>query len=272
LFPHLTVRQNISYGLRARRLPRATISERVSEMVDLLKLHGLEDRYPAELSGGQRQRVALARALAIRPEVLLLDEALSALDKNLREQMQVELTLLLRNLDITTILVTHDQREAFAMGHRIAIMEAGRIVQVGTPAEVYSGPRTSFVLEFLGSANRLPGTARPAGDDTIEIATSCGVMVRRAAVGSVTSGSRVRLYIRAEDVSISKMPTAVQGSQPGRVELVTFLGAVKRYVVLVGGEQILIEVPASAADVGFQAGDPAYLDFNPERCYVVWGE
>src|SRR5262249_26781841 len=130
LFPHLTVHANVAYGLRARKLPRHTVEDAVAGTLDLLKLTGLEDRYPAALSGGQKQRVAVARALAIRPRLLLLDEALSALDKNLREAMQIELSLLLRRLDITTILVTHDQREAFSLADRIAVMSDGRIVQV----------------------------------------------------------------------------------------------------------------------------------------------
>ncbi len=270
LFPHLTVRRNIDYGLRARRLPAATIAERVGEVVGLLKLDGLDDRYPAQLSGGQRQRVAVARALAIRPVVLLLDEALSALDKNLREQMQVELSLLLRRLEITTVLVTHDQREAFAMGDRIAVMEAGRIVQTGTPAEVYARPRTRFVLEFLGSTNCLAAEARATADGWLEVWTGQGLRLRQRA-GSVAAG-RARLYVRAEDVRLSPAPTPVHDASPGRVGLVTFLGAVRRYVVLLGGEQVIAEVPVHAGGDEVSVDDLVYLDFDPERSYLVAGE
>src|SRR5260370_467399 len=154
MFPHLTVADNIAYGLTARRRDKAEIAARVDEMVALLQLGGLEKRYPAQLSGGQRQRVAVARALAVRPEMLLLDEAFSALDRNLREDMQLELSLLLRRLMVTTVLVTHDQREAFALADRIAIMERGRIAQIGTPEDVYRKPGSSSVLRFLGTTNR----------------------------------------------------------------------------------------------------------------------
>ncbi len=272
LFPHLTVRDNISYGLRARRLPGDTIATRVSEAVALLKLNGLEDRYPAALSGGQRQRVALARVLAIRPVMLLLDEALSALDKNLREQMQVELSLLFRHLEITTILVTHDQREAFSMAHRIALMEAGHIVRVGTPTDVYASPGSTFVLEFLGSTNCFRGTARPVAHRGVEIQTSAGILIRHPDVSALPPGAPVRVYVRTEDLSLSRTPTSAQPEVPGVVELVTFLGSVKRYVVLVGGEQVLVEIPSGAAAIDVGIGDRVYLDVDPARCHLVEGE
>jgi ABC-type Fe3+/spermidine/putrescine transport system ATPase subunit len=271
LFPHLTIRDNIAYGLRARRLARDAIASRVGEMLDLLKLHGLETRYPAELSGGQRQRVALARALAIRPLLLLLDEALSALDKNLREQMQVELSLLLRQLAITTIIVTHDQREAFSMAHRIALMDRGRIVQSGMPAEVYAQPRTSFVLEFLGSANCLQGTAMPQEDGSVEIRTATGIIIRQPASATGPGAGDVRVYIRTEDLRLSKTPTMAQPHEPGHVALVTFLGPVKRYVVFIGAQQVLVEIHSGVPDAGAAVGDAVYLDVDAARCHVVRG-
>src|SRR5262245_10335677 len=264
LFPHLTVRDNIGYGLRARRLAADAIAARVGEMVDLLKLGGLERRYPAELSGGQRQRVALARALAIRPVLLLLDEALSALDKNLREQMQIELSLLLRELGITSVIVTHDQREAFSMAHRIALMDKGRIVQCGLPAEVYARPRTSFVLEFLGSANCLRARVTSLDDGTVEVRTAAGLVIRQPAAAAVGTGA-VRVYIRTEDLRLSRSPTAAQPDRPGEIALVTFLGSVKRYVVLVGGQQVLVEAPAGASEAEVAVGDAVYLDVRSEE-------
>ena len=270
LFPHLSVRENVAYGLRARRLPRVTIDERVAEMVDLLKLQGLEGRYPAALSGGQRQRVAVARALAIRPAVLLLDEALSALDKNLREQMQVELSLLLRRREITTILVTHDQREAFTMGHRIAVMEAGHLVQIGTPDEIYARPRSSFVLEFVGSANCLPASI----DDTnheAAVVTPSGLIFRVALPRDLPPDPRLRVYVRAEDIRLSQTPTSTHPKTPARVALMTFLGAVRRYVLLLGATQIVAEVPASVAAYA-DIGDEVFLDVPGDRCHLVVGE
>jgi len=233
----------------------------------LLKLHGLEGRYPAALSGGQRQRVAVARALAIRPAVLLLDEALSALDKNLREQMQVELSLLLRRLEITTILVTHDQREAFTMGHRIAVMEAGRLVQVGTPDEIYARPRSSFVLEFVGSANCLPASVDESNGGAA-VVTPTGLTFRVAVPRDLPPNPRLRVYVRAEDVRLSATPTPTHPKMPARVALMTFLGAVRRYVLLLDGMQIVAEVPASFPGPT-HVGDEVFLDVAADRCHLV---
>jgi len=166
LFPHMSVAENVAFGLRMRRLPRAERDARVQEMLEVVRLPGYGDRYAHQLSGGQQQRVALARALITRPAVLLLDEPLGALDKALREGMQFELRELQRRFGITTILVTHDQEEALTMSDSIAVMSAGEVVQTGTPREVYERPRTRFVAEFLGTANVFAATvtgAAPGG-------------------------------------------------------------------------------------------------------------
>ncbi len=163
IFPHLTVRQNVAYGLRARRLPRATMAERVAEAVALVRLGGLEDRSPASLSGGQQQRVGIARALAIRPRLLLMDEPLSNLDAKLRLEMRDDIRDIQRRLGITTIYVTHDQEEALAISDRICVLNAGRIEQVGTPAEIYHHPARRFPAAFVGSMNFLPATVTPSG-------------------------------------------------------------------------------------------------------------
>ncbi len=265
LFPHMRVAGNIAYGLEARKQPASLIRERVARMMSLLKLDGFEDRYPAELSGGQRQRVAVARALAVQPQVLLLDEALSALDKNLREEMQIELSLLLRKLEITTIMVTHDQAEAFAISDRIAVMERGSIVQVGTPQEVYRRPGSSFVVEFLGSANRLPAASVTRQDGMLEAATASGIRVRVKDDGR--EGDAFNIYVRSEDVQLSPTPTATHAGRPGRITLVTFLGSVSRYVVDLDGVQVVADCPPDGLQLG--AGDEAWLDIAAERCYVL---
>jgi putative spermidine/putrescine transport system ATP-binding protein len=156
LFPHMTVGENVAYGLMIRKLPRPTREARAREALALVKLNGFEGRHPRQLSGGQRQRVALARALVNEPRVLLLDEPLGALDLKLREEMQEELKALQRKLGITFVFVTHDQGEALAMADRLAIFHSGRIVQIGAPVEIYERPRTRFVADFVGSANVLP--------------------------------------------------------------------------------------------------------------------
>ena len=161
LFPHMTVAENIAFGLRMQRVSRAERDGRVRSMLDLVQLAAMEDRQPAQLSGGQQQRVALARSLITEPRILLLDEPLGALDKNLRESMQFELRSLQRRLGITTLIVTHDQEEALSMSDRVAVMQAGRIVQVGAPGTIYDHPATRFVSAFLGTSNllRLPAAA-----------------------------------------------------------------------------------------------------------------
>jgi ABC-type Fe3+/spermidine/putrescine transport system ATPase subunit len=234
-------------------------------MLDLLKLTGLEERYPQALSGGQRQRVAVARALAIRPQMLLLDEALSALDRNLREEMQIELSLLLRRLEITTILVTHDQREAFSLGDRIALMEAGRIVQIGSAREIYLRPQSSFVFRFLGSANTLSGRLRADGDGA-SVTTSSGIDFIPSEAPTV-AGS-VRVYLRAEDIRLSPTPTRVHRSCPAKVLIETFLGATRRCVVELGDSQIVVDRPIQNQDPDLTAGQCVYLDFSPDAAHV----
>jgi ABC-type Fe3+/spermidine/putrescine transport system ATPase subunit len=256
LFPHMTVAANIAYGLEARALPQKEIQQRVAENVALLHLDGLERRYPAELSGGQRQRVAVARALAIRPDLLLFDEAFSALDKNLRETMQVELSLLLRRLGITAILVTHDQREAFALADRIAVMERGRIVQAGPPKELYRQPSSAFVLEFLGSTNRIP--VRREGGRLLASGLDF------ALPDGVESPEIAGVYLRTEDLALADAPTEVHAGPPAQVTLSVFLGNVQRYVLTLGELSLVADRPPGEAER--KVGASVYLAFDPARC------
>lgn len=274
MFPHLTVADNIAYGLTARRLERAEIRARVAEMVALLHLDGLEKRFPAQLSGGQRQRVAVARALAVRPDMLLLDEAFSALDRHLREDMQLELSLLLRRLMVTTVLVTHDQREAFSLADRIAIMQGGRIAQIGTPEEVYRAPKSSSVLRFLGTTNRFSGTLEADRDGHRLLVPPALVVpvpqeIAAAARQAIAQGSgRVSVDLRAEDIALSRTPTALHAASPGIVTLRTFLGAQERVIVLLGETQIVVDRPAQAGITQsvVRVGDAVFLDFDPATC------
>jgi spermidine/putrescine ABC transporter ATP-binding subunit len=164
LFPHMTVADNIAFGLHERGQSGASVTRRITELLDLVKLPGMEQRYPGELSGGQQQRVALARALAFGPSVLLMDEPFGALDLKLRDAMQVELVNIQRSLGITTLFVTHDQGEAMTMAHRIAVMDGGRIAQLGSPHDIYNRPTSTFVAEFVGKINLLPATVQTADD------------------------------------------------------------------------------------------------------------
>lgn len=212
LFPHLRVADNVGYGLRARRLPKAEVRARVAEMLDMVGMSAFARKLPRELSGGQQQRVAIARALAIRPEVLLLDEPLSALDTRLRQEMLQELINLRRELpDIATVYVTHDQSEALALADRIGIMRDGRLVDLGTAEELYHRPRHAFTATFLGGANLLPGVVEPAEDE------QNGRLVR------LDSGARIRALahgpLRADaPVSVAVRPHALRPSEAGLLE------------------------------------------------------
>jgi putative spermidine/putrescine transport system ATP-binding protein len=225
LFPNLTVAENVGFGLKVARRPAREIRERVGEMLDLIKLPALGSRYPYQLSGGQQQRVALARALAMRPQVLLLDEPLSALDAKIRVSLRNEIRAIQRELGITTIYVTHDQEEALSMSDRIVVMSEGRVEQVGTPFEIYNFPRTEFVASFVGILNIVRGEIRdPAGGrilvDGQEIVASQGFGGSR--VGDVRS-----IALRPESVGLGESP-GDGNRMEGTIEDVHFLGSIVR--------------------------------------------
>ncbi|KAA8673811.1 ABC transporter ATP-binding protein [Pantoea dispersa] len=204
LFPHMTVEKNVGYGLRMRGVPKAEIAERVGQALALVKLAGYGQRKPRELSGGQQQRVALARALVIRPKVLLLDEPFSALDKNLRLSMQVELKAIQRKLGVTTVFVTHDQGEALSMSDRVVVMSAGHVRQIGPPDEIYRRPQDPFVASFVGDVNILPG--RYAGRDTSALLELGGNTLRLPAKRVQASvGDRLDVYVRPENVQLAPL-------------------------------------------------------------------
>jgi putrescine transport system ATP-binding protein len=209
LFPHMTVERNVGYGIKRLPLDEATRKKRVQEALDMVQLGPLAQRKPHQLSGGQRQRVALARALIRRPKVLLLDEPLSALDKKLREKTQFELMDLQYQVGITFIVVTHDQDEAMALASRIAVMDRGKVVQVGTPAEIYEFPQSRFVADFVGTTNLFEGTVSACEPGLTTVAcreTGCDLLVDDA--GRFTPGQRVWIALRPEKIRLSKQPAA----------------------------------------------------------------
>jgi spermidine/putrescine transport system ATP-binding protein len=233
LFPHMTVRENIAFGLRMRRCPPTEIAEKVAAVIALVSLGGMEGRHANELSGGQRQRVALARAIVPGPRVLLLDEPLSALDAKLRREMQVELKRLQRQLGLTTILVTHDQEEALAMSDRIAVMRAGRIEQLGTGEQVYHAPRTAYVADFLGESNLLRARVTGSGGASIELEAADGwkIAAVMSTPGPAREGEQRTISMRPEKIRIVNGPAETENSFWGRVVERTFLGATARLVV-----------------------------------------
>ncbi len=227
LFPHLTVADNIAFGLRQERAPRAEIARRVAEMLALVQLEGLERRKPDQLSGGQRQRVALARALAKRPQVLLLDEPLGALDKKTRERTQLELVKIQKELGTTFLLVTHDHEEAMALATRIGVMEAGRIVQAGAPREIYETPRTRSVAELVGEVNLLSGRFLGQASGATRQAEVPG-FPEGIAIGAGKldrpAGEAVTIAIRPEKIALSARAAIATNQARGRIRDMVYLG------------------------------------------------
>jgi len=241
LFPHLTVFENIAFGLRMRREKDAAIRTRVAEALELVRLAGFGGRFPAQISGGQQQRVALARALVVQPALLLLDEPLSNLDARLREEMRVEIRRIQRAVGITTILVTHDIQEAFALSDRIAVMNQGRAEQIGTPSDIYLRPATQFVAEFAGQVNHFAVRVTRAEAGRAEVAAEDGVVFTVATGGAAPAvGQSLTVILRPERVRL----------QPGRcanrftatVQDVTYLGGLTHYRLRVGGNVVLAQV------------------------------
>lgn len=231
LFPNMTVSQNIGFGLRIRKESEAAVKERVDEMINLINLQKHANKYPFQLSGGQQQRVALARALANRPQVLLLDEPLSALDAKIRVSLRAEIRAIQKRLGITAIFVTHDQEEALSISDRIVVMNEGRIEQVGTPFEIYNFPQTPFVASFVGSLNTAPAEVV---DPAKGLLSMDGVKFLSAAkMDGLKAGDKVRMAIRPERFSFAsegKKPNVVDA----RIENITFLGSVVRVNLLIG--------------------------------------
>jgi putative spermidine/putrescine transport system ATP-binding protein len=250
LWPHMTVAQNIGYGLRLRRAGRSAIAERVDQMLAMLRLTGLGARKVTELSGGQRQRVALGRALAISPQILLLDEPLSNLDARVREEVRHEIKTLQRDLGITTVHVTHDREEAMVMADRIAILDAGRIAQLGAPEEVYNRPNSPFVASFMGAGNAIKLPAQPNGRAVLipegphnSAATIDASSVDAPALERLAGAHGLVAFFRSEDARLQSAETHANGSLVLRGEIVqaSYPGGYYRYAIRVGGDQFLVD-------------------------------
>ena len=260
LFPHMNVRDNVGFGLRMARTPKHEAAKRVESALALVRIAALADRRPSQLSGGQRQRVALARAVVTNPRLLLLDEPLGALDQSLREEMQIELRKLQRNLGLTTVIVTHDQREAIVLSDRIAVMKDGRIEQVGTPLEIHDSPRTRYVASFTGVENLL-GACR-LNDGMIEI------FGRRIAGihQPVGQASDVTLAIRSEALTV--LPPG-QGDVDGVVSFVQILGASVRYEVTIAGDAIVTATEVRRDERLSDLGTAVSLKFAANRSMIL---
>jgi len=264
LWPHMTVAENVGYGLRVRKAPSAEAAARVAAMLAVIQLEHVADRYPGELSGGQQQRVALARALVVKPETLLLDEPLSNLDANLREEMRFEVRRLHDEYKYTTVYVTHDQIEAMTTADVIVVMNHGRIEQCGTPEEVYQRPATEFVARFIGGTNLLKG--RAAGADTV----ACPGLTLRCGQGSTAPAGETAVSIRLHDIELTSSPPsdgAGSNVARGRVVRQVYLGASRDYLVALDAGPQIRATTGPATDIA--AGSEVWVRFPIESCRAL---
>jgi putative spermidine/putrescine transport system ATP-binding protein len=264
LFPHLSVARNVAFGLEMRGVARAEIAERVERALALVRLDGFAERRPRQLSGGQQQRVALARALVIRPSVLLLDEPLSNLDARLRDEMRAEIRDIQRELGITTLFVTHDQVEALAMSDRIAVMQGGRIAQVGSPLDLYERPTSPFVAAFVGRINRLAGTVAALQDGIATILLEGGTAIR--APSDLAPGRAALVMVRPHRLVLAppgQPPAAEHNRLAGRIERTTYVGDLVQLQVAVAGTRLVVERATSGPGWdGFAPGDAVAVDWR----------
>lgn len=274
LFPHMSVRENISYGLRHRGVPKSDIPGRIAEMLNLVKLKGLEERFPQHLSGGQQQRVALARALATKPEVLLLDEPLSALDAKLRQELRVELKEILTVAGATTIVVTHDQDEAMSLGEHIIVMNQGQIMQQGSPRSIYERPRNKFVAEFIGRSNWFSGHfTGPTGGAEREFQTTDGLTIQVTMDGVVTDQieeigirpERMRVEHCRQEVVFDSAVNVLQGV----VSNTQFLGSDLHLWVRLQSGTVVHTIQQNQGEEFADEGDPVVVRFKKDDCMVI---
>jgi len=277
LFPHMTVAQNVAFGLEMKRRPRDEIAVRVQEALEQVRLSAFADRRPRQLSGGQQQRVALARALINQPEVLLLDEPLGALDQKLRKELQLELKSLQRRVGITFIFVTHDQEEALTMSDRIAVMSQGKVLQIGSPTEIYERPTCRFVADFIGETNFIAGRVIENGANAATIETTDGLRLRGLTPRPVQVGEPAVLSIRPEKARLLAPSDARAGhtyALPVRVELVSYIGSDTRITVRLNDQRTFDvweqnTLSTLDRDAYWQPGEPAVLVCPPDNALVL---
>ncbi|MGQ0664396.1 MAG: ABC transporter ATP-binding protein [Pseudomonadota bacterium] len=269
LFPHLTIEENIAFGPTERKVPKDKIKARVKELLDLVRLPGVEKRYPSEISGGQQQRVALARAVAFPPRVLLMDEPLGALDLKLREAMQLEVRQIQQELRITTVYVTHDQTEAMTMSDRIAVMNGGRLEQLGVAAEIYNAPKTKFVADFIGRINFVSGRLAGHGGGWA-VVDSSAARLRTPLCREIEAGSQVTVAIRPENLELLPPGARTDGRNAleGRVSGQTFIGNLLHVRVQVRDDVSLL-VEARPGERLANIGERVVVAWRPEKAVVL---
>lgn len=276
LFPHLTVAQNLAFPLEMRGMARARIGQEVQRVLELVKLPQMAQRYPRELSGGQQQRIALARAIIFAPQALLMDEPLGALDKNLREHMQVEIKRLHASLGATVVFVTHDQEEALTMSDRIAVMQDGGIAQIAAPADIYERPANRWVAEFIGQSNFLPGRVENLDADAAVVRLDSGELVRMRGALQPAIGARVSGVLRPERIRVLPADQAAElpgGALRARVDDVLYLGhTLKLGVRLADGTMLMTQSSSGAHARAPQVGDAVALSWEQDSVWMVAGD
>ncbi len=268
LFPHMTVRRNVEFGLRCRQVPEQELRRRAGEALEMVGLAALEGRYPRQLSGGQQQRVALARVLVLRPKLLLFDEPLSNLDAKLRVQMRQEIRRLQQEVGITALFVTHDQDEASTIADRIAVMNQGRLEQAGTPAEIYHQPATRFVADFIGTSNLIEGRVASADAGALLFEADAGGGFR--AQGEAAPGARGALCIRPEKIDL--VPAGTAEARPATVRRAARIGGLMEYAIaLADGQELIVQEQLRHAIAARMPGDSVGVLLRPEHARFLAG-
>jgi putative spermidine/putrescine transport system ATP-binding protein len=271
LFPHMTVNENLAFPLEVRRLDKPEIESRVKTALEMVELPGFGNRRPSQLSGGQQQRVAVARALVFDPDLVLMDEPLGALDKQLREQMQYEIRHLHERLGITVVYVTHDQGEALTMSDRIAVFNDGIVQQLSTPAELYEHPQNSFVAQFIGENNRLRGVVEDiGGSGSCTVRLESGELVKASAVKVAKKGDRTLLSLRPERVKIDPASNAAGNVIDGRIEELIYLGDhVRTRLTVAGQSDFIVKIPNTTERPPLSQGTTVKIGWAPQDCRAL---
>lgn len=275
LFPHMTVYENLSFGLKLRKVAKTEQKKKIDRVLELVKMSGLEHRYPRELSGGQRQRVAIARALVVEPELLLLDEPLSNLDAKLRHELRTEIKRLQKEIGVTTIFVTHDQEEALSMSDRVVVMNGGKIEQISTPTAIYNHPNTEFVFQFIGKSNCFEGEVVEKEDRKITVKLGDEIIHVDSAniIGedrSLNVGNEVKLYVRPENVHISstrETSTSTLELQRAQINQLNYLGTSWEIAVSLQGK--IVQLLTNSYDSTWQYGSEVYVGWSPSDIMLI---
>jgi putative spermidine/putrescine transport system ATP-binding protein len=270
LFPHMTVAENLAFPLHVRKMGKSEVEERVNRALDMVQLGGFGHRRPAQLSGGQQQRVAVARALVFDPKLVLMDEPLGALDKQLREQMQYEIKHIHDNLGITVVYVTHDQSEALTMSNRIAVFNDGIIQQLAPPDDLYERPDNAFVAQFIGENNKLTGTIDAINDGVCQVKLDNGEMATAMSISDGGVGGQTMLSIRPERVRIAEEAAGCDTQVTGRVEELIYLGDhIRTRMAVCGRDDFVVKIPNSTERAGLTPGNEVALGWRTKDCRAL---